>query len=261
MYFDTFRHFVYNNAHRRAISGGLPLFLAYPRKEAANIMSIFIFILFFAVQLALGVVSCFFGYRYIRKLMTVTTFLLTSVVCFLVFAPMTGLSALLAALLSVLAGLAAALLIYFLYHVGIFLTGAVMGFLIAFSVLLLFRLPIFTVFGGVFILLFFIAGGCFAIVYRRPIIILSTAFNGAATLAVYGGFLLHSLTAGAPLGTPSADLLIRRLTLGATTYFSENRELAFVITLALGVIGAVVQFRRSAPEKKQPAKKKKAAAS
>ena len=125
-----------------------------------------------------------------------------------IFHMITGLSTVLALVFSILIGVGVCLLVYFLYHVGIFLMGASFGALIGWAILVLFGGSVTTTFGIIFICVFAVALGSLTIVYRRAFLIFSTSFNGASSLALYGGyFFLHlSSIFSAQAGTASQPL-------------------------------------------------------
>ncbi len=213
-------------------------------------MATFSGIAFFIVNLFLAFILCFFGYRYVRKLIMAYGFLFGFLAAFLLLAPVTGLSTVLALVFSILIGVGVCLLVYFLYHVGIFLMGASFGALIGWAILVLFGGSVTTTFGIIFICVFAVALGSLTIVYRRAFLIFSTSFNGASSLALYGGyFFLHlSSIFSAQAGTASQTL--RSLSRAVTAFQQTHAQWLLLATLVLAILGILIQFTKTAPRKK-----------
>ena len=210
-------------------------------------MATFSGIAFFIVNLFLAFILCFFGYRYVRKLIMAYGFLFGFLAAFLLLAPVAGLSTVLALVFSILIGVGVCLL---LYHVGIFLMGASFGALIGWAILVLFGGSVTTTFGIIFICVFAVALGSLTIVYRRAFLIFSTSFNGASSLALYGGyFFLHlSSIFSAQAGTASQTL--RSLTRAVTAFQQTHAQWLLLATLVLAILGILIQFTKTAPRKK-----------
>ena len=124
-----------------------------------------------------GVISCFFGYRLFRIVLTIAGFILGAAMASSIFG-VSDTGPMLAA--AIIGGLAGAALLFAAYFVGVALVGAGLGALIA---NLLFAAgdhdprPLMVV-------LFSVAGAIGSIYLQRYFIIVGTAFGGAWTLIV-----------------------------------------------------------------------------
>lgn len=186
------------------------------------------------LSIALGLLNCFFGYRIFKVLLGIYGFGLGMVVGFLVADtvaqgrvpwPVVG---------AVVGGVVGATLLVLLYFLGVFVVGAVAGALLANLVGTALGIPM----PDLVILIVAAVVGIIALVLQRAAIILATAFSGA--WGVVGGtallltgrtaFLVNPLSRPQAWHRPSSPLLVGGL----------------VLWLALGIAGAVVQFRTTA---------------
>jgi len=124
-----------------------------------------------------GVISCFFGYRLFRIVLTIAGFILGAAMASSIFG-VSDTGPMLAA--AIIGGLVGAALLFAAYFVGVALVGAGLGALIA---NLLFaagdRDP-----RPLIVVLFSVAGAIGSIYLQRYFIIVGTAFGGAWTLIV-----------------------------------------------------------------------------
>jgi hypothetical protein len=132
----------------------------------------------FAITLLIsGVISCFFGYRLFRIVLTISGFILGAAMASSIFG-VSDTGAMVAA--AIIGGLAGAALLFAAYFVGVALFGAGLGALMA---NLLFaagdRDP-----SALIIVLFSIGGAIASMYLQRYVIIVGTAFGGAWTLIV-----------------------------------------------------------------------------
>ena len=122
--------------------------------------------------------------------------------------------------------------------------------LIGWAILVLFGGSVTTTFGIIFICVFAVVLGSLTIVYRRAFLIFSTSFNGASSLALYGGyFFLHlSSIFSAQAGTASQTL--RSLSRAVTAFQQTHAQWLLLATLVLAILGILIQFTKTAPRKK-----------
>ncbi len=196
------------------------------------------------LALALGLVSCFAGYRLFHFFLAVYGFAIGAVVgATLTAAYLPGQDfAALAGL--VIGGLVGGALLRAFYYVGVFVIGGLAGLLLADALHLQGAL------GDLGPLLCAIGCGALALILQKILIALSTAFSGA--WAALGGLV-------ALLGRGPAGLLDPfQLPRGGGPWRDLPDDAIFYAWLALGTIGAVVQLgarerRRDRPERRPPA--------
>ncbi len=206
--------------------------------------------LYFLLQFVLGFLFCFFGYRYIRKIIMAYGFFYGAMVSYLIFAPISGLPTLLSVILSVLIGLGAAILLYFIYNAGIFFTGAGFGALLASTIVLFFGASVSSTFGIVFVLVSAFAVGCLTIVYKRFFIVVSTSYVGGCSLAVYGSYLVLNYAALLKTTDLPVNTLINNLNNSIIAFSTAQYSLIVIAALVLFAAGMVIQFTKTAPVKK-----------
>lgn len=180
-----------------------------------------------ALLLPLGIAQCFFGYRIFKFLLGLSGFIVGAALG----AMLAGRAGALEVLLSCLAlGVVGATLAIWLYFVGIFLTGAVvgggLGLLLGTGAESEGAALVLGLLGG-------IAGGIVALKVQKFVIIFSTAAQGAASIV--GGAMLATTP---DLLTRSPDRLLRAL-------FTDE-ALPLGAWLLLLIAGIVVQYRTTA---------------
>ncbi len=196
-------------------------------------------IIYCAIAALIGIVLCFFGYRYLKKLFIGIGFLIGAFTSYLLLAPV--LSPVLAVVASIAIGLAVGFLLYFLYIVGIFLMGAGFGALI---VLLICMLAGFDYTGLVPIIIMSVAAiamGVLAVIHRRGIMVISTAFLGSSMAVLYIGFLFSSIPPSLTMST---------LTNSISSFYSANSFTLTAATIGIGIAGMLIQFIVTAPGKR-----------
>lgn len=170
-----------------------------------------------------GILNCYFGYAWFRVLLGVWGFFLGGALGL-------GLASEAAPIVVLAAGLIGAvvgtLLIYFLFRIGVFLIGAVLGYTL--STTLLAALG----FGGdVFV--YGLAGaavfGVLALLANRVFVIFITAFSGASTIVTGVTLILDS------------ERVIQAFT--QRQPFNDTPALVGVFWVLLAVSGIVIQYR------------------
>ena len=210
-------------------------------------MTTALILIYFALQLFLAVLFCFFGYRHIKKIIMAYGFLMGAGISYLLL--WSAVSPVLAIVLPILIGIIVALLFYFFFFLGIFFTGANFGITAALFLLTLIKADPSSAFPMIFIALLAIAIGCMTVVYRRFFLILSTSFNGGFSLTLYGGFLIFQI---APLLSASSSFAQAFVKLNDSLqgFYAANGLLISGVAVALGIVGMIVQFTKTAPGKK-----------
>lgn len=210
-------------------------------------MTFFIYALVL-VQIILGIILCFFGYRYLRRIIIIYGALAGGLITYLLLSMFTGLSTLASIMISIVVGLGIGFLTYFFFVVGIFFTGAGFGFML--SVLLLSALGVNTdgTLSIVIQVLAAISCGALTVVYKRILLVISTAFQGAAGLSLYGGALLFSKLADQTFAGNFISA-VARLRTCIDQFAAKNVLLLLASTLVLCIAGLLVQFVKTAPKK------------
>jgi len=125
---------------------------------------------------------------------------------------------------AVCGGIAGAVLCVLLERVGVFALGGMLGLLLANTTMSSFSLDAYLVAVALLVLI----GGVLALLLRRTVLILSTAFNGAAAL-MFGVYALIK-----ELGPSQA--------IGALRAFGQDTYVLIACTIILGTIGSFIQF-------------------
>jgi hypothetical protein len=182
-----------------------------------------------------GLVACFAGYRFFRIVLTVYGFVLGALFASTLVHP-TDTAALLVAL--AVGGLLGAAILWFGYLVGVALGGGALG---AVAV----RYGWMALKGsepGILVVAFAaVAGAAIAVTLQKHFVILATAFVGAET-AVAG---LTSFLTRRSDGRPGFD----DVWVGHLSFPVPGRRWTFLGWVALGIVGAFVQFRAGAPRR------------
>ncbi|MGB1285278.1 MAG: DUF4203 domain-containing protein [Aggregatilineales bacterium] len=191
-----------------------------------TLFSAIIFIIF-------GVVNTFFGWRLVRLLIAAWGFVIGGSIG-LALAANSGTAVILLAIGA--GGLIGIVLSYVLYLVGLFSMGA------SFGAGLLTVLPVFLALNPdpIFVIIAALIGGIIAVALQRPIVIIYTAFSGAAFIVIGG--LLFVPDAISVSVSEETRLAFRTL----SSNFEVNPDLnntAIAVWVVIGIIGALVQFR------------------
>jgi len=182
-----------------------------------------------ALLIAAGLLACFAGYRLFRIVLTVYGFVLGALFASTLVAP-SDTAAMLVAL--GVGGVLGALIMYAGYIVGVALVGGGLGVTLAHAAWVAWRgsEP------GVIVVIFAaVVGATLATALQREIVIVATAFTGAQT-AVAG--VVATLATRAARRPGQDDVWVGHLGIPAF-----GRSWQFLAWVALGIVGAIVQFR------------------
>ena len=178
-----------------------------------------------AIAVAAGVVECFFGYRIFRFILGVAGFVAAAVFFGSLGYELSGGSEPVSIIAGLAGGVLGACLFYYLYIIGVFFLGAILGFTIAMYVFSLMNMDVIpaVLYGAAII------SGALAAVFQKPMLIIATAFGGSFAAVTGGAYILYRnfypLDPGF-LGNLGEDQLYRMA----------------MIWFALGVFGLVVQL-------------------
>ena len=194
------------------------------------------------LAIALGIMFCFFGYRYLRKLITGFGFLVGAVTAYILLSPTMALFPTI--VLSILIGAAAGLLLYYIHVAGIFMLGAFFGAAAVTILCTLFDWDPFSLAASIFMLVSAIVLGVMAVIYRRNLIVICTAFTGGMLTALCCGYMIF--------GNPEA-LTIPTLLPTLKSYFMNHSNWCTLAGAALSAAGMIIQFVTTAkvPRKKR----------
>lgn len=196
------------------------------------------------ISIALGIANCFFGYRIFRVLLGIIGFVagaaggLAIVQALIAERVITTSGPLLYQILGVLIGGAlGAVLLIFVYFIGIFLLGALMGLLIGtYAAQALSAGDDVTLIAGIVLAL---VGGVLALIIQRVIIIIATSISGAYSI-VWGLALLVSPRTATRMLSGQAEMV------------ESAPVLLLVGWVVLAIAGMVVQFAVTGKKKPQP---------
>jgi hypothetical protein len=178
-----------------------------------------------AIAVAAGLVECFFGYRIFRFILGVAGFVAAAVFFGSLGYELSGGSEPVSIIAGLAGGVLGACLFYYLYIIGVFFLGAILGFTIAMYVFSLMSMDVIpaVLYGAAII------SGALAAVFQKPMLIIATAFGGSFAAVTGGAYILYRnfypLDPGF-LGNLEEDQLYRMA----------------MIWFALGVFGLVVQL-------------------
>jgi len=183
------------------------------------------------LAIVLGIMFCFFGYRYLRKLIMGFGFLVGAITAYILLAPTLALFPTI--ILSVVIGAASGALLYYLYVAGIFLLGAIFGASAVSIICVLFGWNPFSLIASVFMLVCAIVMGILAVLYRRNLIVICTAFTGGMLTALCCGFMIF--------GSPES-LTVATLVPTLRSYFNDHSYWCTIAGAALAAAGMLIQF-------------------
>ncbi|NDJ60147.1 MAG: DUF4203 domain-containing protein [Chloroflexi bacterium] len=199
------------------------------------------------VTLGFGILNTFFGYQVFRLSLSIVGFLIGAGIG-LTLAAQNPDTQSAAAIFGLVGGLLGGVLMYFVFLLSVLVAGAIFGLAVASIVLTLLNLldnNVVVILGlGLGVLI----GGMISLSLRKQIIILSTAFGGAASL-IAGVLIIVPTT---QMGTASASAnpqLSLEVFARSLESLQANPSLslvAFLIWVALGTVGWQRQYRNSA---------------
>lgn len=187
-----------------------------------------------ALFLILGVSYTFWGYRSLRRLLTLGA----ALICFAgVFYLTMDMGIVPSLVISTVAAVLAGIVSHFFFIFALFFLGAGFGALLAYAITS--ALP----FGGnifkiIIIVLLAAAFGVLALKTRRVYISFITSYLGAAGVCTSAGFIICAIATGFKTAAAATALLKR---------YSIVVSIAIVI---LGLIGFIIQLALTAPRKK-----------
>lgn len=178
-----------------------------------------------AIAVVAGLFECFFGYRLFRFILGVAGFVVAAVFFGSLGYELSGGSEPVSIISGLLGGVLGACIFYYLYIIGVFFLGAVLGFTIAMYVFGLLNMEVIPI----VLYAAAIVAGALAAVFQKPMLIIATAFGGSFAAVTGAAYLIyrnfHPLDPGF-LGKLGEDQL----------YWMA------MIWFALGVFGLVVQL-------------------
>ena len=178
------------------------------------------------VVTAYGIINCFFGYRFFRILLGIWGFILGGALGISLTSEAAPIIVLIAGVGGALLG---AILIYFIFRLGLFLIGAILGYTLTATLLtslgIMENQLMFSVAGGAFF-------GVLALLLNQFFVILITAFSGASTI-ITGVMLMID-------GERMATAFITRQ---FTTASEAPSTVVGVLWLLLAIAGMFVQHR------------------
>jgi hypothetical protein len=180
-------------------------------------------------SIAVGILSCFFGARYFRPVLSLTGFIIGLFIGIAIVAANSGTAQIGfgGIALGVGIGLVLAFALYFLFDWSVIIAGAMLGVAAGFFIINILNLPTNSTTSFIIIAVCAVIGAGVGYGIRRLIVVLGTAFNGAM-LIVYGLSIF----------IPSIGFVIRFRDLDAT----RTTWLASGLILGLGVLGVLVQW-------------------
>jgi hypothetical protein len=181
--------------------------------------------LFLGIAILIGALECFFGYKIFKTILGLIGFLIGAALGAGIAYAQSG-DKIFTLLAGIVGGLIGAGLLVALYFVGVFLIGALLGGIL---VEMLYRLsnhdPVLVVIITVAIIV-----GVIAVIFQKLMIIVSTSFSGS--WMVVNGLAYFFINAGSP-----TDIGTFLRSGGSNSY------IILLCAIALGIIGAVIQYR------------------
>ncbi len=146
-------------------------------------------ILFYYAAFAVlaGLFECFFGYRLFRFILGVAGFVAAAVFFGSLGYELSGGSEPVSIIAGLLGGILGACLFFYLYIIGVFFLGAVLGFTIAMYVFGLLNMEVIPV----VLYAAAIISGALAAVFQKPMLIIATAFGGSFAAVTGGAYLIY----------------------------------------------------------------------
>lgn len=188
--------------------------------------------MFMILTVIFGILSCFWGYRAFKVVLGIVGFALGAYLGASVGAYFTGGFGVIAVIAGLVGGLLGGALVSVVYYVGIFVLGALFGWVI------------YTMVAGavgygpqiILLIVLALTGGVLALFFQKFLIIVSTAFIGSWFI-VSGGFSMVGSDFG-PFDLFYAPIRLLRPDGGINT-------IVVICWVALGILGSIFQFRFS----------------
>ena len=191
------------------------------------------------LALVLGILFCFFGYRYLRKLIMGFGFLAGAITAYILLAPTT--STLVTIALSAVIGAATGAFLYYVYVAGIFILGAIFGSSAVCILCVLFGWNPLSLTASILMVVCAIVMGVMAVLHRRSLGIICTAFTGGMLTALLCGFLIFD--------NPSS-LTVGGLIPALRGFFREETYWVSLAGAGLSAAGMLIQFFTTATPRK-----------
>lgn len=180
----------------------------------------------------LGIVECFFGYRLFRIVLAIIGFFVgAGLAISLVNSDQTAVMVVVA----LIGGLIGAVIFYFLYFIGIFLAGLSLGATVGAIVAANLNLAANQTSTNLLIIIGAIIGGLLGIVFSKYIIMLSTAFTGAAQIVYAVLLLLPGLHA------------MPQISQTEIRFDQPGTVVATLVIIVLALIGFAFQYNMNRP--------------
>jgi hypothetical protein len=187
---------------------------------------------FLILTVLFGILSCFWGYRAFRVVLGIVGFAVGAYLGAGAGAFFTGGFGIVAVITGLIGGLIGAALVSVVYYVGVFVLGALGGWVI------------YTMIAGaagygphlILLIILALAGGILALFFQKFLIIVSTAFIGSWCI-VSAGFSLLGSDFG-PFDLFCVPIRLLRPAGGTNT-------IVVICWVALGILGSIFQFRFS----------------
>jgi hypothetical protein len=187
---------------------------------------------FLILTVLFGILSCFWGYRALRVVLGIVGFAAGAYLGAGAGAFFTGGFGIVAVITGLIGGLIGAALVSVVYYVGVFVLGALGGWVI------------YTMIAGaagygphlILLIILALTGGILALFFQKFLIIVSTALIGSWCI-VSGGFSLIGSDFG-PFDLFCAPIRLLRPVGGLNT-------IVVICWVALGILGSIFQFRFS----------------
>lgn len=187
---------------------------------------------FMILAVLFGILSCFWGYRAFKVVLGVVGFAIGAYLGASAGAYFTGGFGIIAVITGLVGGLIGAALVSVVYYVGVFVLGALCGWVI------------YTMIAGaagygphnILLIVLALTGGILALFFQKFLIIVSTAFIGSWFI-VSGGFSMVGSDFG-PFDLFYAPVRLLRPDGGINT-------IVVICWVALGILGSIFQFRFS----------------
>jgi hypothetical protein len=186
------------------------------------------------VLFLLGILNCFFGYKFFKVLLGVAGFIIGGYICGRIAYAINPTESF-AIAVGVIGGIIIAVTAFIFYYAGIFLAGALLGLTVAVSL----KLDFDNITNLALILVLVISGGILAVIFQKFMIIISTSFSGAF-------FVINSIFYTYNFFTGKHYDLEKHF-----AYIKTNNNLYLVIILIsviLGIAGIIFQYRTDEEE-------------
>jgi MFS family permease len=223
-------------AGKQAPSGPFPCFILSLRKKVPLTAAVLLYLFF---SILLGFLSCFYGRRFYFPVIMISLFLLSVSVFSGIYDGGKGL------LIGAIVGLILALLVRFVYKVGVFLCGAAVGLLVG-SVISAFLPETTAAYSWAVIAAAALGLGICAVFWCETFIAIATAAGGASVAAPRICFLALNLTQLEDYAYSSAVTTMDRLQTYIDGSFSADHAVVVtLLTVVLFLVGFLFQQRQA----------------